>query len=325
MSHVSAFSLFSRLPSELQLIVFEHAFFSTPAVQELLATLNYSFTLYIFLFRWDLSEYLFRRNIIKGIGIGNALDGIFFTLKSGLPALLHACRNSREVVLKGWKATLCATLKPIPPEKKLNQYDTWQEEREESFNKHLLILDKAIEETSRIGTMSVLTQLSPPKAFPKFPQLPAELRLAIWRQAFEHCYVPRCVRREGPQRLLGLLQMMKLPLNLMSEVPNDDYRGGPYVDPRDRWDGIGLGDEVNGVHFTFKSGIPCLLHACRESRLVALEEWKSLVVLTADAWQDRENFQPWIHEGEYLYDRHLKVIDLEIGKTKRLGENSSTD
>lgn len=119
--------------------------------------------------------------------------------------------------------------------------------------------------------------------------------------------------------------MMQLPLNLIPEVLDDDDRGGPYDEHRERWDGIGLGDEMNVVHFTFKSGIPCLLHACRQSRLVALEEWKSLVVLTADAWEDRDHCQPWIHKGASLYERHLKVVDLEIGKTKRIGDNASTD
>lgn len=61
--------------------------------------------------------------------------------------------------------------------------------------------------------------------------------------------------------------------------------------------------------------------------LVALVEWKSLVVstVTANAWNDREHCLPWIHQSAYLYDMHLEVIDEEIQKVKRVGNISSTN
>ena len=64
--------------------------------------------------------------------------------------------------------------------------------------------------------------------------------------------------------------MMKLPLNFMPEILDDDDRDGPYDDLWERWDGNGLGGEMNGVHFILKSGIACLHH--KELTLVELEE-----------------------------------------------------
>lgn len=122
MSQHSTFSLFPRLPFEIQFTIFEHAFFSTLGVKELLATLNRSYSLYVFFFWWDLNGYLFCRMVIKGLGIGNALN-IFFTLESGLPALLHACRSSRNMAMKQWRGMLCETMGRMLPEKNINQYD----------------------------------------------------------------------------------------------------------------------------------------------------------------------------------------------------------
>ena len=103
---------FSRLPQEIQLIIWETAFNLTPSGRALLPTMSKlrgtTLDLYGALPKWDLTDRasLTATDQARGTLLEIEGKGLFFPLRFEIPNLIAACRSSRIVILERIKLGL---------------------------------------------------------------------------------------------------------------------------------------------------------------------------------------------------------------------------
>ena len=106
MATPTTFPEFSRLPQEIQLLIWETAFNLTPSGRALPPTMaklrGTSLDVYGALPKWDLADRASLTASDRARGTVLEIDGkgLYFPQRFGIPHLLATCRNSRIIVLE---------------------------------------------------------------------------------------------------------------------------------------------------------------------------------------------------------------------------------
>ncbi|KAL8376234.1 hypothetical protein RB595_007373 [Gaeumannomyces hyphopodioides] len=140
------------------------------------------------------------------------------------------------------------------------------------------------------------------RSFPQFARLPAEIRLQIWEEALPGA---RAVMLRGPRAAPGGALRGELELLVRGSRRRSRSAGG---DPRSRADADNDDGHRAARGWTSPTPPPAMLHACSESRAVALRRY-SLVFATADDDDSNNN-----NSGRIYADLTRDVVCLSSGE-----------
>ena len=151
--------------------------------------------------------------------------------------------------------------------------------------------------------------MATPTSFSQFSCLPQEVQLLIWETAFK-------LTPSGRALPPTMSKLRGTSLDVYGALPKWDLADRACLTATDRAHGTVLEIDGKGLFFPQRFGIPMLLAACRNSRIVVLERLKLGLEIYGPYVLGAGDRAPHERKMKTYYDAAMHAIDAALEKMK---------